>query len=30
MPGDIQIICGSMVGENRQSPASTETRDIYV
>ena len=25
MPGDFQVICGSMVGENRQSPASTET-----
>ena len=25
MPGDFQIICGSMVGENRRSPASTET-----
>ena len=31
MPGDIQVICGSMVGENRQSPASTETPDnLYV
>ena len=25
MPGDFQIICGSMVGKNRQSPTSTET-----
>ena len=25
MPGDFQVICGSMVGENRRSPASTET-----
>ena len=27
MPGDIQTICGSMIGENRRSPASTETPD---
>ena len=27
MPGDIQTIRGSMVGENRRSPASTETPD---
>ena len=25
MPGDIQVICGSMVGKNRLLPASTET-----
>ena len=25
MPGDSQVICGSMVGENHWSPASTET-----
>ena len=25
MPGDFQVIYGSMVGENRRSPASTET-----
>ena len=25
MPGDFQVICSSMVGENRRSPASTET-----
>ena len=25
MLGDFQVICGSMVGENRQLPASTET-----
>ena len=25
MPGDFQVICGSMVGENRWSPATTET-----
>ena len=25
MPGDFQVICGSMVSENRRSPASTET-----
>ena len=25
MPGNFQVICGSMVGENGQSPASTET-----
>ena len=25
MSGDFQVICGSMVGENRRSPASTET-----
>ena len=24
MPGDFQVICGSMVGKNRWSPASTE------
>ena len=24
MSGDFQVICGSMVGENRRSPASTE------
>ena len=24
MPGNFQVICGSMVGENRRSPASTE------
>ena len=28
MPGDFQVICGSMVGENRRSPASTRTPDI--
>ena len=27
MPGDFQVICVSMVGKNRQSPASTETPD---
>ena len=25
MPGNFQVICGSMVGENHRSPASTET-----
>ena len=25
MPGDFQVICVSMVGENRWSPALTET-----
>ena len=25
MPGDFQVICGSVVGKNCQSPASTET-----
>ena len=25
MPGDIQVICGSIVGKNRRLPASTET-----
>ena len=25
MSGDFQVICGSMVDENRWSPASTET-----
>ena len=25
MPGDLQVICGSMVGKNHQSPDSTET-----
>ena len=25
MPGDFQVICGSMVSENHWSPASTET-----
>ena len=25
MPGDFQVICGSMVGKNCQSPATTET-----
>ena len=25
MSGDFQVICGSMFGENRRSPASTET-----
>ena len=25
MPGDFQVICGSMVGENRRSPYSSET-----
>ena len=25
MPGDFQIICGSMVGANHWSPASTKT-----
>ena len=31
MPSDIQVTCGSMVGENHQSPASTETPDnLYV
>ena len=29
MPGDFQVICGSMVGENRRSPASTETPGTY-
>ena len=28
MPGDFQIICGSMVGENRRSPVSTESPDL--
>ena len=27
MPGNFQIICGSMASENRWSPASTETPD---
>ena len=25
MPGDFQVVCGSMIGENRRSLASTET-----
>ena len=25
MPGDFQVICDSMVGEIRRSPATTET-----
>ena len=25
MPSEFQVTCGSMVGENRRSPASTET-----
>ena len=25
MPGNIQVICGSMVDKNRWSPASTKT-----
>ena len=25
MPGDFQVICGSMISENRRSLASTET-----
>ena len=25
MPSDFQVICGSMVGKNCRSPASTET-----
>ena len=25
MPGNFQVICGSMIGENRWSPATTET-----
>ena len=28
MPSDIQVICGSMVNENRWSPALTETPGI--
>ena len=28
MPGDSQIICFSMVGENRRSPVSTETPEF--
>ena len=28
MPGDCQVICSSMVGKNRRSPASTETPDL--
>ena len=28
MPGDFQVICGSVVGENCWSPASTETLDM--
>ena len=27
MPGDFQIICGSIVGKIRRSPASAETPD---
>ena len=30
MPGDFQVICGSMVGENRRLPASTETPVYFV
>ena len=30
MPSDFQVIRGSMVGENRRSPASTETRGLSV
>ena len=29
MPGDFQVICGSMVGENLRSSASTKTPDIH-
>ena len=25
MPSNFQVICGSLVGKNRRSPASTET-----
>ena len=25
IPGDFQVLCGSMVSKNRQSPVSTET-----
>ena len=28
MPSDFQVIRGSMVGENRWSPASTETPEL--
>ena len=28
MPGDFQVICGSVVGENLRSPVSTETPDL--
>ena len=33
MPGDFQVICGSIIGENRRSPVSTETpasRELHV
>ena len=33
MPGDFQVICGSMLGKNRWSPASSETlysADIFI
>ena len=30
MPGDFQVICGSMVGKNRRSLASTETPALRV
>ena len=30
MPGDFQFICVSLVGENRGSPASTETPGHFV
>ena len=29
MPSDFQVICGSMVSENRRSPASTEIPAIH-
>ena len=30
MPGDFQVICGSMIGKNRWSPASTEIPGVNV
>ena len=30
MPGDFQVICGSMVGKNCQSQATTETEMLLM
>ena len=30
MPGDFQVICGSMVGKHCQSPATTETEMLLM
>ena len=29
MPGDFQVICGLIAGENRRSPVSNETPGIF-